>query len=134
MEEQQGLEWALKWDCTAEVIGKWAKALVFKLFLSFYLGSHTPRQQKRRVWTLNINQLDHFPKVTRITEKAAEMHNSLGLDLLEQGRLAFQNLIKISKCLANIPLGRRSSYIGLQMSFSSFNPLDKGYAQNGCSN
>lgn len=118
MEEQQGLEWVLKWDYTAEVIGKQAKALVFQLFLSFYLCSHTPRQQKRRLWTLNINQLGHFTKVTCITKKAAEMYNSLGLELLEQGRLAFQNHIKISKCLADTLLGRCSSYIGLQMSFS----------------
>lgn len=130
MEEQQGLDWVLKWDCAAEVIWKQAKALVFQLFLSFYLCSHTPRQQKRRLWTLNINQLEHFPKITCIAEKEAEMYNSLGLDLLEHGRLVFQNLIK---CLADIPLGGCSSYIGLQMSFGSFHAPDKGYAQNGCS-
>lgn len=83
---------------------------------------------------MNISQLEYFPKATRSAEKAAEMYNWWGLDGLEQWRLVFWNITSVSECLADIALERCGSFVGLRISVSSFHPLDKDYALNGCSN
>lgn len=73
-----------------------------------------------------------FPKSNQRCRESSWDAQLMGSGWVGIGKASFLNLTKITKCLPDIPLERCSSSVVLQMSPSSFHPLDKDYILNGC--